>query len=76
MFRILLVIRSRLERNLFPKVISYNRFVEMEKEVAIPLALFIKKVILGKCTASASLTPLLYGYAGTRESISIRRSKE
>lgn len=49
----------------------------MEKEVAIPLALFIKKVILGKCTASASLTPLLYGwYAGTKESISIRRLEE
>ena len=27
-----------------------NRFVELEKEVAIPLALFIKKVLLGKCT--------------------------
>jgi hypothetical protein len=24
--------------------------VELEKEVAIPLALFIKKVLLGKCT--------------------------
>ena len=32
------------------KVVSYNRFVELEKEVAIPLALFIKKVLLGKCT--------------------------
>ena len=28
----------------------YNRFVEFEKEVVIPLALFIKKVLLGKCT--------------------------
>ena len=37
-------------RHLFPKVVSYNRFVELEKEVAIPLALFIKKVLLGKCT--------------------------
>lgn len=27
-----------------------NRFVEYEKEIAISLALFIKKVILGKCT--------------------------
>lgn len=24
-------------------------FVELEKEVAIPLALFIKKVLMGKC---------------------------
>jgi len=37
-------------RHLFPKVVSYNRFVELEREVAIPLALFIKKILLGKCT--------------------------
>lgn len=37
-------------RHLFPHPVSYNRFVELEKEVAIPLALFIKKVLLGKCT--------------------------
>ena len=30
-------------RHLFPKVVSYNRFVELEKEIAIPLALFIKR---------------------------------
>ena len=35
---------------LFPKVFSYKRFVELEKEVAIPLALCIKRVLLGKCT--------------------------
>ena len=35
-------------RHLFPKVVSYNRFVELEREVAVPLALFIKKVLLGK----------------------------
>ena len=37
-------------RHLFPKIVSDNRFVELEKEVAVPLALFIKKVLLGKCT--------------------------
>src|SRR5574344_2985901 len=36
-------------RHLFPKVVSYNRFVELERDGAIPLALFIKKVLLGKC---------------------------
>ena len=36
--------------HLFPQVVSYTRFVELEREVAIPLALFIKKVLLGKCT--------------------------
>ena len=31
-------------RHLFPQVVSYNRFVELEKEAAIPLTIFIKKV--------------------------------
>lgn len=46
--------------HLFPNVVSYNRFVELEKEVAIPLALFIKKVLLGKCTGISFVdsTPL------------------
>ena len=47
-------------RHLFPRVVSYNRFVELEKEIAIPLALFIKKVLLGKCTGISFVdsTPL------------------
>ena len=36
--------------HLFPEVVSYNRMVELEREVAVPLTLFIKKVLLGKCT--------------------------
>ena len=47
-------------RHLFPKVVSYNRFVELEREVVVPLALFIKKVLLGKCTGISFVdsTPL------------------
>ena len=47
-------------RHLFPKVVSYNRFVELEKQVTVPLALFIKKVLLGKCTGISFVdsTPL------------------
>jgi hypothetical protein len=47
-------------RQLFPQVVSYNRFVELEREVALPLALFIKKVLLGKCTGISFVdsTPL------------------
>ena len=47
-------------RHLFPKVVSYNRFVELEKQVAVPLTLFIKKVLLGKCTGISFVdsTPL------------------
>ncbi len=37
-------------RHLFPNVVSYNRLVELEREVAVPLTLFIKKVLSGKCT--------------------------
>ncbi len=47
-------------RHLFPRVVSYNRFVELEKEVALPLMLFIKKALLGKCTGISFVdsTPL------------------
>ena len=47
-------------RHLFPKDVSYNRFVELQKTVAIPLAIFIKKVLLGKCTGISFVdsTPL------------------
>lgn len=47
-------------RHLFPKVVSYNRFVELEGQVAIPLAIFIKKVLLGRCTGISFVdsTPL------------------
>ncbi len=29
-------------RDMFPNTVSYNRFVELQKEVAVPLAIFIK----------------------------------
>ena len=37
-----------------------NRFVELEREIAIPLIVFIKKVLLGKCTGISFVdsTPL------------------
>ena len=48
-------------RHLFPKVVSYNRIVELQREVVIPIALFIKKVLLGKYTGISFVdnTPLL-----------------
>ena len=47
-------------RHMFPQTVSYNRMVELEKSVALPLALFIKKVLLGKCTGVSFVdsTPL------------------
>lgn len=35
--------------HLFPDRVSYNRFVELEKEVLLPQVVFIKKVLLGTC---------------------------
>lgn len=63
-------------RQMFPNVVSYNRFVELEKEVAIPLAIFIKKVLLGKCTGISFVdsTPLRV-CAATKESSSKRFSE-
>lgn len=51
---------ASIMRHLFPNVVSYNRFVELQREVTIPLALFIKKVLLGKCTGISFVdsTPL------------------
>ncbi len=63
-------------RHLFPNVVSYDRFVELEKEVAVPLVQFIKKVLLGKCTGISFVDSTLLRVCKTRESISIRRLNE
>lgn len=44
----------------FPKTVSYNRFVELQKKVCVPLAVFIKMMCLGKCTGISFIdsTPL------------------
>lgn len=35
---------------LFLRLVFYNRFVELEKEVLLPLTIFIKEVLLETCT--------------------------
>ena len=47
-------------RDLFPKVVSYNRFVELQKEAMLPLCALLKSKLLGKCTgiSFADSTPL------------------
>ena len=66
-------------RHLFPQVVSYNRFVEIQREVAIPLALFIKKVLLryfwANVQASALWTVLLCVFVRIKEYIFIRCSR-
>ena len=46
--------------HLFPKRVSYNRFVELKKEVLLQLTVFIKEVLLGTCTGISFVdsTPL------------------
>lgn len=46
--------------HLFPHRVSYNRFVELEKEVLLPLTIFIKQVLLGTYTGISFVdsTPL------------------
>lgn len=44
----------------FPATVSYNRFVELQSRVCIPLAIFVKMMCLGKCTGISFIdsTPL------------------
>ena len=44
-------------QHLFPLQVFYNRFVELEKEVLLPLNIFIKKVLLGTCTGISFVDP-------------------
>jgi hypothetical protein len=37
-------------QNDFPKTVSYNRFVELQQRIALPLVLFLKICRMGKCT--------------------------
>lgn len=47
-------------KGLFSKCVSYNRFVESEKSVLLPLTIFIKNVLRGTCTGISFVdsTPL------------------
>jgi hypothetical protein len=37
-------------RHMFPNVVSYSRFVTLQRSVILPLTIFVKEVLLGKCT--------------------------
>jgi hypothetical protein len=45
----LFYVKKHLQQD-FPELVSYNRFVELESKVAVPLILFLKLVCFGKCT--------------------------
>ena len=54
----------------FPNTVSYNRFVELERKVAVPFILFVKKSMepcmsisfVGKCAETSTFTSA--GYSG------------
>jgi hypothetical protein len=65
--------RFYIEKHLkkeFPHLVSYNRFVELQKKVVVPMALFLKTCCLGQCTGISIIdsTPL--------RSCHIRREKQ
>lgn len=37
-------------RHLFPKPVSYNRFVELERDVMVEMTIFVKCCLSAKCT--------------------------
>ena len=47
-------------RHLFPQVVSYNRFVELERDVMLEMAMFVKLCLLSECTGISFVdsTPL------------------
>ena len=42
--------------DLFPKQLSYNRFVELESRVAVVMMLFLQMFCFGRYTVLASMT--------------------
>ena len=46
--------------HMFHNLLSYNRFVELEKEILFPMTIYVKEVLLGKCTGISFVdsTPL------------------
>ncbi len=55
----LFYIQKHMQKD-FPCTVSYNRFVELQRRVCIPLAIFVKTMCLGKCTGISFIdsTPL------------------
>ncbi|OAV69096.1 hypothetical protein Barb6_01991 [Bacteroidales bacterium Barb6] len=54
MFETLLLFHvCKHQRSLFPKLVSYNRFAELEKEAALPITCFLKTCLSGDCTGIA-----------------------
>jgi hypothetical protein len=57
----------------FPKLVSYNRFVELQREALVPLWCYLH-TRRGRCTGAPSWTPRLWPAATTSEYRSIKSS--
>ena len=44
-------------KHLFTRLVSYNRFAALEKEVLLPFTIFIKKVLLETCVGISFIDP-------------------
>ncbi len=62
-------------RDMFPNLVSYNRFIELQKSIMLPLAIFVKEVLLGKCTGITFVdsTPLKSVFIATKSSKKLPR---
>ena len=54
-------------RHLFPKVVSYNRFVELERHAVVKLAILVKSVLMGKCTGISFIDSTILSRVSPRE---------
>ena len=61
--------------DLFPDLVSYQRFVALKKKVAVPLMMFLKTKGLGKCRALVLLILHTLRYAIIAGFINIKHSK-
>ena len=64
-----LFVRTYMQKD-FPHTASYNRFVELQRKVCIPLAIFLRTKSLGQCTGISFIdsTPI--------QSCHIKREKQ
>jgi hypothetical protein len=67
----LFYVKSHLNKE-FPKQLSYNRFVEVEHRVMIPMVLFLKLVCFGQCTGITFVDSTKIAVCGNKR---IKRNK-
>lgn len=59
-------------KHFFPRQVSYNHFMELEKEVLFSLTIVIKKVLLETCTGISFVDSTPFVFVVIKESLFIR----